>query len=158
MIPFIFLVYLIVLLFAFIEKVLNNGELIRHKKNMLYTFGKQYQTLFGENPDKEKNSNVEWLIFFFFTTILNIVAFNLLVSLVSNTFDKVLAILPAIQCKIKAEMLIEIASYSSTKKTQEEDMKYLYIAKYTSELNSENDGEWNGRVKLITSKIEAMHQ
>jgi len=97
----------------------------------LQRFGKIYSILFGENPNRKKMSHLEWVIFFVFSCSMNIIAFNLLISLVSNTFDKVMTILPAIQTKAKADILIEINSaFISSSKNQEP--KYLYIAKYTS--------------------------
>ena len=98
-------------------------------------------------------SHLEWVIFFVFSCSMNIIAFNLLISLVSNTFDKVMTILPAIQTKAKADILIEINSaFISSSKNQEP--KYLYIAKYTSQIKAENNEEWSGKTQVITQKID----
>jgi len=113
MLPFISLVYISVLMFTIIDRVLFFGNNIEGSLTTVQRFGKIYSVLFGENPNAKDMTNLEWAIFFIFTCSMNIIAFNLLISLVSNTFDKVMTILPAIQSKAKAEILVEIGSYSA---------------------------------------------
>jgi len=101
-------------------------------------------------------SNLDWIYFFSLTTLLNIVAFNLLISLISNTFDRVLLSLSSIQCKIKAGLLIELASFRSRKRTEEQDLKYLFVVRYTSDTigaNASGD-EWQGRMQVMLKKVE----
>lgn len=133
MIPFIILVYSIVLLFSFFENILDPGHDNKKNRAFLYEFGKSYGILFGENPDQSAMSNLDWIYYFSLTTLLNIVAFNLLISLISNTFDRVLSSLPSIQCKIKAELLCELASFWPRKVTEEKYLKYLFVVRYTSD-------------------------
>jgi len=57
MIPFLALIYLVVLLFSLIHYVMFGDNLKNSwgkdtdKRNMLFFFGRSYQELFGENPN-----------------------------------------------------------------------------------------------------------
>lgn len=79
---------------------------------MLHLFGKMYATLFGENPNIESMHYLDWIIYLAFTMLLNIVSLNLLISIISNTFDKVQESMNAYHCKTKAELLLELGSFS----------------------------------------------
>jgi len=90
MVPFIIIVSIIVLVFSQVDRILIQGkEKDMNSHQVLYRFGKNYQIIFGENPLKQNMTNYDWVLYFIFTIILNIVAFNLLISLISNTFDRV---------------------------------------------------------------------
>jgi len=89
-----------------------------------------------------------------FTTILNVVAFNLLISLISNTYDKVLSSMGAFLCKNRAELLMELASYYKIE-DKEEDLQYLFIFTYSSGAIGGGDGdEWTGKIKVLTDKLQ----
>jgi len=97
MIPFLVLLYMIILIFCLVDNVVHqhHRDAKRRELPAFYNFGMTYQQLLGENPHGRGMSNLDWFIFFAFTTLLNIVALNLLISLISNTFDKVLMSLDA---------------------------------------------------------------
>jgi len=60
MVPFLLLIYLVVLLFSLIYYVMKGDNLKNawgqdtDKKNFLFFFGRTYQELFGENPNSTK--------------------------------------------------------------------------------------------------------
>lgn len=93
-----------------------------------------------------------------FTTILNVVAFNLLISLISNTYDKVLMSMGSFLCKNKAELLMELASFYK-RRDGKDDLQYLFIFTYSSGAvgtNGSDEDQWNGRVKILTDKLQSI--
>jgi len=56
MVPFLFLIYLVVMVFAFIYYVMKGDNLKNawgrdtDSRNAMFFFGRSYQELFGENP------------------------------------------------------------------------------------------------------------
>lgn len=91
-----------------------------------------------------------------FTTILNVVAFNLLISLISNTYDKVLMSMGSFLCKNKAELLMELASFYKIE-DRHKDLQYLFVFTYSSGAvgtSGDGDDQWNGRVKVLTDKLQ----
>jgi len=75
------------------------------------------------------------------------VAFNLLIAVISNTYDRVLMSMGAFLCKNKAELLMELSSFY-TIVDKEEDLQYLYMFTYSSgSTDGGADGdEWGGKV------------
>lgn len=77
-------------------------------------FGKHYvlfyMFIFGENPYGDldnMNYSHRW-IYFLFSILVNIVAFNLLISILSNTFDNCYSSLDAHHCRTKVQLLHEL--------------------------------------------------
>jgi hypothetical protein len=55
----------------------------------LANLGMNYQVLHGENPDGDKLTATTWGTYFWYTIFLNIICLNLLIAILSNTFDNV---------------------------------------------------------------------
>ena len=53
------------------------------------TIGQQYQAIFGENPEADKLSTTGWILYVMFSLIVNIIALNLLIAILSDTFENV---------------------------------------------------------------------
>ena len=51
--------------------------------------GNVYRIMFGENPDSKEMDVYYWAIYLVFTIIIQIVSLNLLISIVSDTYDRV---------------------------------------------------------------------
>ena len=68
--------------------------------------------MFGENPDPKDLlfSGVEQAEYFMFTVLVNIVLFNLLIAVISNTYDSVQSSMEAHHLRTKAGILHEISS------------------------------------------------
>ena len=65
--------------------------------------------MYGENPyGKLKLTSSYWFIYLLFSILVIIVAFNLLIAILSNTFDKVTSTLESQHCRTKVETLFEI--------------------------------------------------
>jgi len=50
-----------------------------------------YQVMFGENPDLTKSPRFDWFLYICFTLMVNVVALNLLISVIGETFGNVSA-------------------------------------------------------------------
>jgi len=157
MIPFLSLLYLMITIFSLIQYTIRYKEYTKHDTANLFVFGNSYLTLFGENPDSLHITDLQWIVYFCYSTLLSIVALNLLISLISNTFDKVLMSLDSFLCKTKAEMLIELSSFYP--KYDEKDMKYLFIVNYSNEIIGEDKptDEYQGRIRTLTKSLDGLN-
>ena len=100
---------------------------------------------------------MDWLIFVAFTVLVNIVTLNLLIAIISNTYDKVQDAMNVFHIKTKANILLEIASVMNSFEEDYDDLVYLYIFHNSNDkLTQSNENEWEGRVKLIQKKIDRL--
>lgn len=104
-------------------------------------------------------SGIEWLMYILFTLIVSIVCLNLLIAILSNTYDSVQASLDATNCKKKVEMLEELSNIMFWNKNNT-DMVYLHVLNYANEgLNPSSDvDEWVGRVRIFVDKLDSIKQ
>ena len=74
-------------------------------------FVNQYEMMFGENPGIEElqKSRIYFINYFGFTLIVNIVSLNLLIAVISNTFDLVQSSIEAHHIRTKAEILLDLS-------------------------------------------------
>lgn len=49
--------------------------------------GETYQIIFGENPDAGEMNYLQWIGYMIVTVLINIVCLNLLIAILSNTYD-----------------------------------------------------------------------
>jgi len=143
-----------------IEQVQQAESVATSSTNFLREIGDSYQMLYGENPAADRMSWLHWSIYFGFTLLLNVVSLNLLISIISNTYDKVQQSMDAYHCKTKAETLLELATFLAVKDEEDEELSYLYIFRYSSvKLGAfENQDEWAGRIRVLTKKLDAIDQ
>ena len=81
--PFLFIGVILVLIFANVGKVLNP------KDPFPLGLYKQYQIIFGENPEAIKTGSYTVDFFYLlFTLLINIVFMNLLISVVTDMYDQ----------------------------------------------------------------------
>ena len=69
-------------------------------------FGHVYMILFGNNPDN--NTWFEWFIFITFSVSSNIVLMNLLISIISDDYDRIQLSARSTDLKAKCQMLLEV--------------------------------------------------
>jgi len=60
------------------------------------------------------------------------VAFNLLIAVISSTYDKVETSKDSFLCKNKAELLIELSSLYIIVDKKEKDLQYLFLFTHSS--------------------------
>jgi len=93
MIPFLTILALVVLLMTITTLVTIVGDDIKYHTLLSHftpKLGETYEIIFGENPEPSMGAD-SWTIFLFFSIFVNIVCLNLLIAILSNTFDNVQA-------------------------------------------------------------------
>ena len=68
-----------------------------------------YMIMFGNNPQVSKLDTVQWVLLISFTLLVNILNLNLLISIIGDTFEKVQSTQHAMNYKMKANALNELA-------------------------------------------------
>lgn len=108
MVPFLVTMMLMTITFAMVDLSLDREEYLEQycedktmigklscKRVPLERFGtnflNQYTVLFGENPEIPDGSNspIRWGLYISFTILMNIVMLNLLISIISDSYDQV---------------------------------------------------------------------
>lgn len=102
--------------------------------NFLDNIGLFYQFMLGENAyeDHEMNSTA-WLVYVVFTMLVQVIALNLLVAILSETFANVNAAMTASHCRTKVEILLEISGLTCLFKKGDEEKKFIHFVCYASE-------------------------
>ena len=90
------------------------------KSNFFKNIGLFYQFMIGENPYESSMSTTAWIVYIIFTVVVQIVALNLLIAVLSETFANVTAKMDANHCKTKIEVLIEISGLKCCFQTNNE--------------------------------------
>ena len=86
----------------------------------LAILGAKYQQMHGANPAPASMHALQWGLYFCSTMLINIVSLNLLISVISNTYDRVQGAMDAFHCKTKASMLLELACFQNSSGTWKE--------------------------------------
>lgn len=128
---------------------------------ILELFINQYEIMFGENPDIDdlKHSRIYFFNYFGFTLIVNIVSLNLLIAVISNTFDCVQSSIEAHHLRTKAQILHELSGFQTWDRNKSERMYLHIIQNANSKLEdlrndrSDDDDDFIGRVRIISNKI-----
>lgn len=94
----------------------------------------------------------EWIIYLAVTYLINIVALNVLIAILSDTYDSVQASLQAFHTKTQIGILSEVGYLLYWNRGYDE-VKYLHFVHYSYEQLSATgaDGQWEGRVKVIVN-------
>ena len=127
----------------------------------LRRMARHFRIGYEENPDIDdlKNSRIYLINFFGFTLIVNIVSLNLLIAIISNTFDSVQSSIQAHHLRTKAQILQDLSSFQSWNRDKSERFYLHIIQNANSKLqdlgNVKNNGdeEFSGRVRIISNKI-----
>lgn len=113
--------------------------------------------MFGENPNPDEMHYIKWTLYFISTIVISVVALNLLIAVISNTYGQVQDAIDAVHCKQKAMMLNELAVFQGNFEEGEGDLKYLYIFKYANEdKHGASTDEQGGIVKAMDTRIKTM--
>ena len=120
-IPFATFLIMIVVLLTTVNSQLIKEEIpddFDFKQHYLRSIQKQYQLIWGENPDGSEMSSLEWVAYLVFTIIINIVALNLIITLIGETFDEVQSTSVAYHTHVKLNILQEISILMFWKRNQ----------------------------------------
>lgn len=102
--------------------------------NFLDNIGLFYQFMLGENAyeDHEMNSTA-WIVYVVFTMLVQVIALNLLVAILSETFANVNAAMTASHCRTKVEILLEMSGLKCLFKKSDEEKKFIHFPFYASD-------------------------
>lgn len=93
MVPFLTILFLVVIIMTIASIATESSDETKYH-NLASKFvpilGTTYQVIFGENPEAEMEVK-KWIVYIFYTLFVNIVCLNLLIAILSNTFDNVQA-------------------------------------------------------------------
>lgn len=90
---------------------------------------------------------------------MNIVSLNLLIAVISNTFDSVQSSIEAHHLRTKAQILSELSGFQTWDRDKSERMYLHIIQNANSKLEDlrndkgSGDDEFSGRVRMISNKI-----
>lgn len=118
-----------------------------------------YGTIFGFDPVEYHNlvdkSNFFIVTFFAHTLLIFTMIMNLLISIISNTYEKMQNIEKSNDMKMKVELMeeIEVLLFGRRDWGQQE---YLHVIKYSDAENVGNIDQWEGKIRTITSKTESI--
>lgn len=106
-----------------------------------------YLVMFGENPNPKKISNIQWIMYIVFSFLVNIISLNLLIAILSNTYDQVMTSIDAAHFKTKVDILDEIQDLFIWNRGYNE-LNYLHFTYYAFEDIQQGDG-FEGRVRVL---------
>jgi len=61
MIPFLVMLYMVIIIFCLINHILHPEDEVRA---LLFSFGRSFDLLFGHKEDKDDMSDFDWVVFF----------------------------------------------------------------------------------------------
>ena len=162
MTPFFFLYVVITVIFSFAVLILN---LNREDENDLYdneifassylnSFMSQYLVTLGEfsldhySKAGELNAGIDWSFFIAATVFGQLVILNMLIAIMSNTFDKIFENQTQFKLQLKLEVLNDYSFLFKRKDLPD----FLFVAKL-KDSDGETGEEWEGRIKAMTKSI-----
>ena len=134
------------------------------KTNFFSNIGVFYMFLNGENPYSEVTSPTAWIIYIIFTLLVQVVALNLLIAILSETFANVYAQMDANHCRTKVEILLEISGLKCLFEQNDDRRYYMHFFIYLSDKLTSDDSEQvehqveeiSNKIVKITDKIDAI--
>jgi hypothetical protein len=119
-------------------------------------FTNVWDTMNGMGDWKAKTG---WGLLFYYvlTVFVNIGMLNIVISVVSDIYEKVMTTKHQSQLKIKAELLYDYATFRSLFTCcidKDEELKHMYIIRLKKDADGEE--EWTGRINATNVKIEAI--
>lgn len=103
------------------------------KNNLLPNIGLFYMFMLGENPYEGNNSIIAWFVYLTFTILVQIVALNLLIALLSETFANVTAMMQANHCRTMVSILLEISGLKMCLKNDDMEIMWLHVVRDSTE-------------------------
>lgn len=165
MVPFLIIVAISVFSFALVNYSLDKEEGI--DEGLFENLGNQYRILFGENPEIEFTYNklVKWVLYVSFTLLMCTVMLNLLISIISDEYDRVQATEKSTDLKAKCDILydygqLEMFFNQKILRKKIEHGEPMYVHRFIHAAAAGNggvaEGQWVGRVKVLTEKQEQL--
>lgn len=120
------------------QKVVNTDSI---KKNFIPNIGLFYMFLNGENPYSDGVNGSAWIIYIVFTLLVQVVALNLLIAILSETFANVYAQMDANHCRTKVEILNEISGLKCLFKQNDDRRYFMHFFMYQNDKIVAEDGK-----------------
>ena len=107
---FISLMFLLASMFAILNFIIEEKPF--NQKNFYEALGERYRVVFGENPDMIYTSDgiLNWIFYFLFTVIVNIIMLNLLIQLISDSYAQCQANEKSTDANAMINMLLEVGA------------------------------------------------
>ena len=145
MIPFTVILMAQILMFASLQCVYKLSE--RNQGSKLYngdsaflnSFLEHYMIMFGQNPPLSDLDSIRWVLLIAFTFLLNVLNLNLLISIIGDTFAKVQSTQMAMNYRMKAQTLLEIAAMQKWERKHDGRLKYFHWFLYKDQESRENE-------------------
>merc|ERR1711934_467518 len=98
-------------------------------------------------------SATAWLVYVVFTMLVQVIALNLLIAILSETFANVYATMTANHTRTKVDILLEISGLKCLYKKSDEK-KFIHFVRYTSnKLSTLGNDEMLSQVKTMSSEL-----
>ena len=162
MIPFLTIVALTVSSFALVNYSIDKDN--NKKTSFFANLMLQYRILYGENTDIDFTIShfVQWFNYVGFTLLMCITMLNLLISIISDEFDRVQATQKSTDLRAKCEILNEYGQleqffYRNILRQKVDRGQLLYVHRFIRASDHGQhccgeSGQWMGRLKTMTIK------
>lgn len=146
----VFLAMLFIIIFAYMHLlvILGDGEL-----SFSDTFKISYTTTYGELDDSKDDGFIAWMNFMIFTFAMTLVLMNLVIAIMSDSYEHVMEIQISADIDILIGDVLELEEIVSFFKTPEQRYEYFFIS-IPSVLAESEEGEWEGMLGKVTRTIK----
>ena len=118
------------------------------------TLLKYVGTVFKESIGEFGESDVDDPYFYIRVTMLQIIMLNLLIAILSHTFDKVQSNNSAFDSKEKVELMIEEETLL-TNNRKRGDKRYLHMVTKRDLDEANDEDQWEGKIKVLKDQIKS---
>lgn len=147
----VFLVMLFVIIFAYMHLlvVLSDGSL-----SFSDTFKISYTLSFGELDDTRDEGFIEWMNFMIFSFSITLVLMNLLIAIMSDSYEHVMETAVAADIDIILGDIIELEEIFSYFYPVEQKYEYFFISEPLAIADSDGTEVWDGVLGRITKTVK----
>ena len=113
-----------------------------------------YRMAYGDFAYVDDYGAVEWIFFLLSTVLMPLVMMNLLIAIISDTFERVYTSKVPSDYKEKTALILEVENLMFWRRNVKEKV-FLHVIKYRGE-DEEGGDEWEGRAAALKKDIERM--
>lgn len=129
-------------------------------KHFFGNVGLFYMFMLGENPYDTPETTTSWLVYVIFTMLVQVIALNLLIAILSETFANVYATMDANHSRTKVEILLEISGLKCIYRGSPDTKKFLHFVKQSSEKFSDVSESKQMQIQLntLTTDVQGLKE
>ena len=105
-----------------------------------------------ENLDINSMTGLQWFYFLIFTLLIPLVFFNLLIAIISDTFDRVYSNKTSSDYREKASLILEV-EYMIFWRRAGTQMQYLYSI-LRADSGDMQGSDWDGKINILRKDIQ----